>query len=60
MQQIFTKNEALDYLVKNSVYADEWSGAGMYHALQFVIKQYYDRIFTKKELDKLLNDASNF
>lgn len=28
--KLFTKIEAIEYLVQNNVYSDEWSGAGMY------------------------------
>lgn len=55
----FNKIDALKYLVENSVYGDEWSGAGMYHAVENVIKS-DDEFFTKDFLDSLLKDAANF
>lgn len=53
------KKESLEYLVKNNVYCDEWSGAGMYHALETVIESIEDS-FTKEYLDSLLETASKF
>lgn len=53
------KIEALKYLVQNNVYCDEWSGAGMYHALSIVIESLEDS-FTKEYLDGLLENASEF
>ena len=55
----FNKIESLNYLVKNNVYNDEWSGAGMYHAVSKVIES-EEETFTKDFLDSLLKDAENF
>lgn len=53
------KQQAINYLIKNNVYHDEWSGAGMFEA---VIKIYEDKneMFSKDYLDKLLKQAENF
>jgi hypothetical protein len=53
------KAEALEYLVKNNVYCDEWSGAGMYEALSKIIES-EEKIFTQEYLDDLLEIASKF
>lgn len=55
----FTKEGALEYLMKNSVYGDERSGAGMYHAVEEVIKS-DKKVFEKDVLDTLLRNARNF
>ena len=51
--------EALKYLVKNSVYGDEWTGAGMYEELVKIIESDKNE-YTKEELDALLREAENF
>ncbi len=56
---IFGKMGAVKYLVKNDVYCNEWSGAGMFTAIQDVINS-HKLIFTKAYLDELLDKASNF
>jgi hypothetical protein len=56
----FNKLQALHYLVDNSVYGDEWSGAGMYHAVSTVIDEDDNLLFAKEYLDKLLEKAKNF
>lgn len=53
------KMEALKYLVKNSVYDNEWTGAGMYEELARVIKS-KKKEYTKEELDKMLARAYGF
>ena len=53
------KIEALEYLVQNNEYHDEWSGAGMYHALETIIKS-EESFFTQEYLDVLLKEASEF
>ena len=55
----FTKLTAVEYLVQNNVYQDEWTGAGMYEAIEAIIKS-EEKEFTKEYLDGLLKDASNF
>lgn len=51
--------EALKYLVKNNVFCDEWSGAGMYDALSTVIES-EEFFFTQEYLDDLLKKASEY
>ena len=53
----FDKVKALEYLIENREYHDEWSGAGMFEA----ICRMWDanEKHTKKELDKLLEFAKN-
>lgn len=34
----YTQLESIKYLVENSVYNDEWTGAGMWEAVEKVIK----------------------
>ena len=55
----FNKIESLKYMVANSTYCDEWSGAGMYGAVETII-QSEDESFEKEYLDELLEEASNF
>jgi len=53
------KIKALEYLVENSVYEDEWSGVGMYNAVEQVIKSTgtdFDTLY----LDILLQGAKDF
>jgi len=52
------KIEAIEYLVANNVYQDEWSGAGMYHAVEDIIES-KDVDFSKEYLDELLKKAEN-
>lgn len=53
------KLEALNYLVENARYYDEWSGAGMYHAVENVIKS-EEEDFSEDFLNQLLDEAENF
>ena len=53
-----TKLVAIKYLVKHNVYTDEWSGAGMYEAIEEVIL-YSPKNIAKRYLDKLLKQAKN-
>jgi hypothetical protein len=55
----FNKMSALIYLVKNSVYNDEWSGAGMYEAIEKIITSEV-KFFNKNYLDSLLKEAAEF
>ena len=48
--------EAIKYLVKNSVYSDEWSGAGMYEAIEKVLPSKRVKITFLKQL---LEEAKN-
>jgi hypothetical protein len=54
------KIEALEYLVKiGPEYINEWTEAGMFHALSKIIKS-EEKFYTKEYLDVLLTEASNF
>jgi hypothetical protein len=56
----YNKIEALEYLVKiGPEYIDEWTEAGMYHSLCEIIES-NEKIFTKKYLDNLLKQASEY
>lgn len=55
-----TKIGAINYLVKNSVYTDEWSGAGMYEAIKEIVDAPKGSRFKKEYLKILLDKASNF
>lgn len=50
---------AVKYLKEKSVYGNEWQGAGMWEAVGNVLDS-SKRVFTKDELDKLLEVAQNF
>lgn len=53
-----TKLEAIEYLVKNSEYQNEWSGTGMWHAVIKVMETQegnLDHVF----LNKLLEEAKH-
>ena len=49
--------EAIKYLVDNSVYEDEWSGTGMWHAVEKVMKR--KQAWTQKRLKELLKEAKD-
>ena len=53
------KLEALRYLIDNESYTDEWSGAGMYHAVREVVDS-KDDSFDEEFLNELLENAENF
>lgn len=53
-----TKLEALKYLFENDKYRDEWTGAGMWEAVQIVIT--YKKKISKKLLNSLLEQAEHF
>lgn len=55
----FDKLDSIKYLVENNVYDNEWSGAGMYHAVEDVINNDAGW-FEKSYLDHLLKNASEF
>lgn len=55
-----TKIGAINYLVKNSVYSNEWSGAGMYEAIVEVVKAPKKFRFSKDYLNSLLKKAEEF
>ena len=52
------KIKALEYLIKNNVHTDEWRGAGMYVAIEKMMK--YKGEITEKYLNKLLKEADEF
>ena len=54
-----TKLQAIEYLNKHSVYTDEWTGAGMWEAVEKLMKS-TRTTFTKEYLDRLLKDANDF
>ena len=54
----YTKLRAINYLIINSVYKDEWSGVGMWHAVEFVMNT--KKPITKKILEKRLEEAEDF
>jgi hypothetical protein len=57
----YTKIGAINYLVKHSVYADEWSGAGMYEAIAEIVKMPKQKfVVTKTYLNQLLEKAKQF
>ena len=53
------KLQAIEYLAEHSVYNDEWSGAGMWHAVQAVLAHKNGGI-SKDFCDKHLQAASEF
>ncbi len=54
-----TRLEAILYLVNNSRYKDEWSGAGMWKAVEAVINK-SDNELSEEFLKQLLTSAENF
>lgn len=56
-----TKQKAIEYLVKNSVYSNEWQGAGMWEAVENVMNvSAKDRKLINYDwLDMLLTKALN-
>jgi len=50
---------AIGYLVEHSAYVDEWTGAGMYEAIEKVVKA-STTTFDKDYLDELLKAAEHF
>lgn len=55
----FDKLNAIKYLVENNVYDNEWSGAGMYLAIEDVINNDTEW-FEESYLDHLLKKAAEF
>jgi hypothetical protein len=51
------KIDALEYLIKNNVYGNEWQGAGMYEIIVKMMK--HEGKLTKEYLDKLLKEAED-
>jgi len=55
----YNQIDSLKYLVETGpTHIDEWTEAGMYHILSKVILENARR-YTKQELDKLIQEASN-
>lgn len=54
---VMSKLNALEYLIENSVYGDEWQGAGMWEAVLEMMK--YEGKIRAIDLDKLLKEAEN-
>jgi hypothetical protein len=54
-----TKIQALQYLVDNSVYGNEWQGAGMWEAVRSIMENTNDD-WAKETLDMLLKRAEDF
>ena len=54
-----TKIGAINYLVKNSVYGNEWSGTGMYEAVEKIVNAPQKTRFRKEYLKSLLEKARN-
>ena len=59
IEVIMNKIEALKYLIEFDVSSDEWSEAGMYHAVKDVIESEEVK-FSTEELDILLERAAEF
>lgn len=51
------KLKAIEYLIKNSVYSNEWTGAGMYEAIVKIMPSKRVKISFLKQL---LEEAKNF
>lgn len=54
-----TKFGAINYLVQNSVYSNEWTGAGMYEVIEEIVKAPKKSRFKKEYLNGLLEKAKN-
>lgn len=52
-----TQIDAIKYLAKNSVYTNEWTGTGMWEAVETVLAT-GKTLLTKEYLDTLLKIAS--
>lgn len=52
-----TKIGAINYLVSNSVYSNEWTGTGMYEAIEKIVRAPKKTRFRKEFLNSLLEDA---
>ena len=58
MKKKFDKYEAIVFLVTNSVYGNEWQGAGMYEQIEGIIKS-PKLLYLEKDLSKMLKEAEN-
>lgn len=56
----YTRIGAINYLVKNSVYTNEWTGAGMYEAIEKIVNLPTRKkpCFSKSWLDEELAKAA--
>ena len=55
----YNKYQAIEYLIANSVYGNEWrQGAGMYEAIERIIKS-PKLFYWEKDLRKMLKEAEN-
>lgn len=52
------KFEAIEYFVANSVYGNEWQGAGMYEIIERIIKS-PKLFYFEKDLNKMLKEAED-
>ena len=55
-----SKFSAVKYIIKNEVYSDEWSGAGMYEALRTLVNNKTKLRFSTEYLNELLENAKKF
>lgn len=54
-----TKIGAINYLVKHTVYSNEWTGTGMYESIVKIVEAPKKCRFTKEYLNSLLESALN-
>ena len=54
-----TKMGAITYLIKHSVYKNEWTGMGMYEAIVKIAEAPQKFRFSKDYLNSLLKEAEN-
>lgn len=60
MSKEYTKLDALKYLANTELdNINEWTEAAMGHFLSKVIKEDDNKIYTKEELDRFIETASN-
>ena len=52
----YTRLEAIKYISKNSVYGNEWQGAGMWEAVEKIL-QSISAYFDEEYLNDLLREA---
>jgi hypothetical protein len=55
-----TKIGAINYLIKNTVYSNEWTGTGMYEAIVKIVEAPKNCRFKKEYLNELLKEAKNY
>ena len=54
----YDKYTAIVFLVANSVYGNEWQGAGMYEQIERIVKS-PKLFYWKKDLRKMLKEAED-